>query len=252
MIVLAFVALMPAGTPAAARVPPAPLYVALGDSIEVGVGDDILADGFGYVQPFGNVLSAALGQAVDVENLGVFGSSALQTWLHQVPAAIASIEAHQGAPIVISWGGGGPDLGAVALSNQAAACRQTPSCLGRFNALLNHVEKAIDRTIGDLRAAAGPNARIFMRTQYNALLKTGCQTPQAALLGTVTLEGAPGTLLDRGLNDRIRDVAAKYDATVVDLFPAFAVLADQLVAADCVHPSGAGYQAILALFAGAL
>jgi len=59
-------------------------------------------------------------------------------------------------------------------------------------------------------------------------------------------------MLDRGLNDRIRTVAARYDAQVVDLFPTFAVFANQLVSADCVHPNGAGYQAILDLFEAAL
>jgi lysophospholipase L1-like esterase len=54
-------------------------------------------------------------------------------------------------------------------------------------------------------------------------------------------------VLDRGLNDRIRSVAEKYGAQVVDLFLPFAVSANTLVAADCIHPSGVGYQAIAML-----
>jgi lysophospholipase L1-like esterase len=68
-----------------------------------------------------------------------------------------------------------------------------------------------------------------------------------ALLGNVTLEGAEGTVLDRGLNDRIRSVAEKYDAQVVDLFVPFALNANSFVSPDCVHPSGAGHQAIATL-----
>ena len=90
-----------------------------------------------------------------------------------------------------------------------------------------------------------------MRTQYNALARTGCQTPENVALASATLEGAPGTLLDRGLNDRIRTVAARYDAQVVDLFVPFLLQADTLVASDCIHPSGLGYQAILLLSQGA-
>jgi lysophospholipase L1-like esterase len=113
--------------------------------------------------------------------------------------------------------------------------------------LLNETEQTIDRTIGDLRQRLGPNAVILMRTQYNAFLKPGCATPDVAALGNATLEGLPGSVLDRGLNDRIRSVAAKYAAKVVDLFLPFAAKADTFVASDCVHPSGAGYQAIATL-----
>ncbi len=247
--VVALIALGGSHTRLAARPAEAPLYVAAGDSIEVGVGDD---DGLGYVLPFGAFLSAVLTQPVDVQNLGVVGATTRDITLTQLPLARAAIDAHQGSQVIVSWGGGGNDVGQIALSHQAAVCRQTPSCLGRFNAALNEAEQAIDRTIGRLRLAAGPNARILMRTQYNALLKTGCATPEAAALGFVTLEGAPGTVLDRGLNTRIRDVAARYGAQVVDLFPAFAAFADQLVSTDCIHPNGTGYQVILNLFEAAL
>jgi len=65
------------------------------------------------------------------------------------------------------------------------------------------------------------------------------------------LEGVPGTVLDEGLNDRIRTIAAKYGAQVVDLFVPFAFNPDAFVAADCIHPSGAGYHTIEALFKAA-
>jgi lysophospholipase L1-like esterase len=58
-------------------------------------------------------------------------------------------------------------------------------------------------------------------------------------------------VLDRGLNDRIRTVAARYGARVVDLL-GVALFANQLVSSDCVHPNGAGYQVILNLFQTAL
>jgi lysophospholipase L1-like esterase len=253
MLAIALVGWKQGPVRAAAGFATSPLLVTLGDSIEVGLGDEIAINGTGYVASFGNFLSLALGQPVDVHNLGQTGATTLDIMLRQLPTAVAEISAHAGSPIVVSWGGGGNDLGLVALSPQAAVCQRQPSCLARFNAVLNQAEQAIDRTIAALRLAGGPNARIFMRTQYNALLRTGCGTPQSVALGNITLEGAPGTILDRGLNDRIRDIAARYDATVVDLFPTFAVLADQLVSPspDCTHPNDAGYQAILGLFIAA-
>ena len=56
-----------------------------------------------------------------------------------------------------------------------------------------------------------------------------------------------GTVLDRGLNDRIHSVAETHGARIVDLFGPFAVNANVLVSSDCIHPSGVGYQAILGL-----
>jgi lysophospholipase L1-like esterase len=231
-----------------------PVYVALGDSIEFGTGDDILADGFGYVPGFGVFLATLLGQPIDVHNFGVH-ALVRDIQRTQIPAALQAIQGH--APVVVSWGGGGNDLGDVATSPQANTCLRSPiqsqsqSCLGRFNALLNDVEVTIDHTIAALRRAVGPEGRILMRTQYNALARSGCATPDVVALGNATLEGVPGTLLDRGLNDRIRTVAAKYDAQVVDLFLPFLIQADTLVAADCIHPNGLGYQAILLLSEGA-
>ena len=234
----------------AAAQPPAPAYVAIGDSIEFGLGDNIPGDGFGYVPLVGAFLTSFFGQPIQTSNFGIPFSLARDVRQGQLAAALAAAQGH--APVVVSWGGGGNDLIDVVTGPQLAACRQAKSCLGRFNGLLNEVEQTIDLTIRQLRAALGPQAVILMRTQYNALFKTGCApTPEAALLATATLEGAPGTVLDRGLNQRIREVAAKYDAQVVDLFLPFAGAADTLVAADCTHPSGTGHQAIAVLSSAA-
>jgi lysophospholipase L1-like esterase len=229
-----------------AQAPPAAGYVALGDSIEFGLGDDDPLDGIGYVNPFGAFLTTALGQPVQVQNFSVPGSDTRDIMLTQLRAAAVAAQSHR--PIVVSWGGGGIDVGLIALNTQDSACKQIQSCLGRFNGLLNEVEAAIDRTIATLRQAAGPEGRILMRTQYNAIAKSGCApTPDAVVLGNAVLEGVPGTVLDQGLNDRIRAVAAKYGAQVVDLFIPFAINPDAFVAADCIHPSGAGYDVILSL-----
>lgn len=239
-LLLVVVALAPASAQA-----PSPVYLVIGDSIEFGLGDDVPADNLGYVPIVASFLTTFFGQAVEVRNFGRPFAQTRDVWRQQVPDAIAAAEGN--APVVVSWGGGGNDLADIATGPQAAACRQSQSCLGRFNGLLNEVEQTIDRTIRRLREALRPDAVILMRTQYNALLRPGCFSAEAAALATATLEGVEGTVLDRGLNDRIRSVAEKYDTQVVDLFVPFALSANTLVSDDCIHPSGAGYQAIAAL-----
>ena len=49
---------------------PAPAYVAIGDSIEFGLGDNILGDGFGYVPLVGAFLTSFFGQPVQTSNFG--------------------------------------------------------------------------------------------------------------------------------------------------------------------------------------
>jgi len=227
--------------------PPAPAYIVVGDSIEAGSGDDIPGDGTGYVPLVALSLAGIFGQAPAVFNAAVPFAQTRDIWRTQLPAAIPAAAGH--VPVVVSWGGGGNDLAAVVTGPQAAVCGQTASCLGRLNGLLNEVEQTIDRTIRELRASLGPEAVIFMRTQYNALVRPGCATAEAAAVGNVALEGLPGSVLDRGLNDRIRSVAGQYGAQVVDLFVPFALQANTLVSTDCIHPNGLGYQLIAALTA---
>jgi len=232
-----------------AQAAPAAGYVAVGDSVEFGVGDDNPVDGIGYVNPFGAFLAIALGQPVQVHNFSVPAADTRDIMLLQLRAAAAAAQSHR--PIIVSWGGGGIDVGLVALKTQESACKHLQSCFGRFNGLLNATEATIDKTIATLRQAAGPEGRILMRTQYNAIAKSGCQPPAAVALGDAVLEGVPGTVLDEGLNDRIRAIAAKYGAQVVDLFIPFRINPDAFVAADCVHPSAAGYGLITSLFQAA-
>lgn len=245
ILVIIGVCLAASAIPPVSAQSPTPAYVVVGDSIEFGLNDDIAADGMGYVPIVETLLTTFFGGPVEVNNLGEPFAQTRDIWREQLPNALAAATGH--APVVVSWGGGGNDLADVATGPQAAGCRQSQSCLGRFNGLLNETEQTIDRTIRGLRQALGPGAVILMRTQYNALLRPGCATPEVAALATATLEGAPGTVLDRGLNDRIRTVAEKYDAQVVDLFLPFALSANTLVSNDCIHPSGVGYQAIGAL-----
>jgi len=175
----------------------------------------------------------------DLDNSGTPGATTKDILHNELLPAITAIQTHD--PIVVSWGGGGNNLLDFIESPQAAACLQVPSCLSRINALLDEAQQDIDLTIKTLRFFAS-NRPILMRTQYNALQRTGCATPDRVALADAALQGigVPGTLLDNnGLNQRIGAVAAKYAATVVDVFPPFAANPNGLVAADCEHPNAA-------------
>jgi lysophospholipase L1-like esterase len=222
-----------------------PGYVALGDSIEAGFGATNPDDN-GWVPLFSTYLKAPgnLGPNTDLVNLGTPDATARDIQLTELVPAREAIDTD--APVVVSWGGGGNDLLDFIRSPQAATClRGSASCLRRLNALLNEMEQTIDLTVKQLRATAGPDAKILLRTQYNPLLKRGCDpTGTQAALAAVVLEGEAPPRLTRGLNDRIRDVATRYGARVIEIYQVFAVMADAYIAADCVHPSDRGHRAI--------
>lgn len=230
--------------PATAGASPAavPGYIALGDSIDFGVGD---IGGVGYVPPFGAFLESTFGTVVEVHNFSQPGAETRDIAMKQLPPAIAEVQHHSPFGVVISWGGGGNDLRHFISSPEAATCLQVPSCLARLNALLNEAEQTIDLTIKALRFFAGPDGTILTRTQYNALQKSGCDPFGQVDLANTALEGAPGTLLARGLNDRIRTVAERHEAKVVEIFLLFAADPNGLIADDCIHPNDAGYDIIL-------
>lgn len=222
-------------------------YVVLGDSIEFGIGASSPANA--WVPMFHEYLEATFFGTpeapvqADLHNHAVSGATAGDIMRDQLAPAIADIQGHN--PVVVSWGGGGDDLLNFIGSPQAATClRGDASCLARLNALLNEVERVLDVTVRRLRAA-GPNYAILLRTQYNPLLRTSCggpTDPQAQLANLVLEGGAP--FLVGGLNDRIRDVAARYGAKVIEIFLPFYLNPDDLVADDCIHPNDAGHAVI--------
>jgi lysophospholipase L1-like esterase len=120
-------------------------------------------------------------------------------------------------------------------------------CVARFNALLDNVEALLDQMVRRLRAA-GPSIPILLRTEHNPFLKDSCGGPTAGLtqLANLVLEGSDNPLLASGLNDRIRDVAARYNPKVIEVFSLFASNPDRLVADDCIHPNDAGHAVIFA------
>lgn len=221
-------------------------YVVLGDSIDYGIGASVPQKA--WVALFHDYLEAAFfGADADLHNLAVPGATVRDIRHDQLVPAITEIQSH--SPRAGSLGGGGNDLLNFIASPEAATClRGNISCLRRLNALLNEIEETVDLTLSMLRDAAGPDTTILVRTQYNPLLKSACGGPThpQAQLANVVLEGGVPPLLVRGLNDRLRDLAAKHGAKVVEIFLAFALNADALIVGppDCVHPNDDGHAVI--------
>lgn len=221
-------------------------YIVLGDSIDYGIAAS--SPDKAYVPQFHAYLeSTFFQQKADLHNLAVPGSTARDIKQGQLTEARTETIIHD--PRVISWGGGGNDLLQFIASPQAATCMKgNASCLARLNALLNEFEQTADRTLRELREAAGPDAPLYVRTQYNPLLRATCGGPTLPLaqLANAVLEGSPSPRLERGMNARLRELAHKYRAKVIDTFVPFYLNPDALIADDCVHPNDAGYAVILA------
>src|SRR5687767_13921109 len=81
---------------------PTPAYVVMGDSIEFGLGDDIPADGIGYVPLVGAFLASVFGQPPLVHNAGEPFARTHEIWRDQLPETLAAAVGH--APVVVSWG----------------------------------------------------------------------------------------------------------------------------------------------------
>jgi lysophospholipase L1-like esterase len=144
-------------------------YIAMGDSIDFGIGAS--SPEKAYVPQFHAHLESTFFQGrADLHNLAVPGATARDIKQNQLTQALTETIIHN--PRVISWGGGGNDLLHFIASPEAATCMKgNPSCLARLNALLNEFEQTADHTLRELRQTAGPNAPLYVRTQYNPLLK---------------------------------------------------------------------------------
>ena len=218
-------------------------YIVMGDSIDFGIG--ATSPDKTYVSLFSKHLESTVFLAPsDLHNLATPGATIRDIKQDQLARAESAVVAHH--PRVVSWGGGGNDLLDFINSPQAATClKGNPSCLARLNALLNELEQTMEMTLREIREVAG-DFPVYVRTQYNALLKSTCGGPALPLaqLANAVLEGSPSIHLARGLNTRIRELALKYQAKVIDTFLLFYLNADDYIAADCAHPTDQGHYAI--------
>jgi lysophospholipase L1-like esterase len=221
-------------------------YIVLGESTDLGTGAS--APEKAWASMFHQFLESSFFRApADFHNLASFGSTTGDIMRDQLAAALSGVASHD--PVVVSLGGGGNDLLQFLSSPQAVTCLTIViQCGARLNALLNNVEMLLDLIVRRLRAA-DPTMPILLRTEHNPFLKESCGGPTGGLaqLANLSLEGSDEVpLLASGLNDRIRDVAARYDAKVIETFSLLASNPDALIADDCIHPNDSGHAVIYA------
>ncbi len=231
----------------------APVYLALGDSLAVGVGATDWPTG-GYVPRLFDQLNAgrAAGAELELVNVGRSGADTVSMIEDgQLAEALATIEARRDTPSsdddveVITVGIGGNDgFGLVAVCGGVI----DDACLASAQQSIRDVRKNLLFIVESLREAAGPEAQIAVMTYYNPLVHEGCPLHEFALIGDVVLEGEAELGIAAGLNDEIRAAAEAAEVPVAEV----GELTVPELTGDCLHASDAGHARIAAAFAAVL
>lgn len=244
------------GTPAvAAAPPPRPLYLALGDSVAVGVGAQPPATE-GYVPELHELLATevpcgegqTLGCRLDLLNIAVPGATTNTLLTGQLPRAVTLIAQRRATAtptddvrlITLDIGGSdafGPIIQACSGDPQASGCATT------ISTVLGVVSTNYRTILSELREAAGPEATIGVMTYYNPL--PACVLAAQTSLADLVLEG--GGPVPAGLNDIIRRQAAAHNAVVAETGNLIDTH-DLVGGPDCLHPNTSGHDDIAAAF----
>jgi len=248
-----------------------PGYVALGDSIDFGVGASVPDNA--YVNQFHAFLEEEhFKREVDHQNLSVVGATSADILRDQTLDAIVFNAEHLFQKKVMTLGSGGNDLLAFIKSPEFAPCAtgDQAGCQANLGVVIKAYAANLDETMKRLRfLASQKNAVILARTQYNGFVQPSCSVngaidkngqvflPAAQVralinLGFLALEGAvqdPSVTNDPfpGLNDVMRTTAKKYGAITVDIARPFLLAAQsgqELLIRDCIHPNDAGHDLI--------
>jgi len=256
-----FGAIAPIGAAALTADPPAgastPLYLALGDSLAVGVGASNPSS-TGYVPLLLDYLRGALscdrGQSqlcpeLQLLNLGQAGGTTTSLLQSQLPAALEALAARNGDDNprndveVITVDIGGNDA---AVLNEICAGGITPQCVQGVQTTFGTIAQNLTTALAQLRTAAGPDTRIIVMTYFNSLI--ACDLAALAPLVDVLLEGGSG--LNGGLNDLIRGTASVVGASVAETYGLLGP-GDLVGGSDCRHPVDSGYRIIADAFTAA-
>lgn len=245
----------PSSTPAASTSPAAssPVYLALGDSLAVGVGASDWPSG-GYVPRLFDELNRdrPAGTELELINVGRSGADTVSMIGEgQLAEAVATIEARRETPSVaddvevITVGVGGNDaFGLVAVCGGVI----DETCLDQAQQSIRDVRKNLVFIVDTLRAAAGPDTQIAVMSYYNPLIHEACPLHEFELIGDVVLEGEAELGISAGLNDEIRAAAEAVGVPVAEV----GQLTIGELTGDCLHASDAGHARIAAAFAAVL
>jgi lysophospholipase L1-like esterase len=215
-------------------------YVALGDSLATGAGDDMSG---GYVGRYRDAAAADLGVSIALDNLAVGGSTsaallATLTTDSGVRAAVAAAD-------LVTLDIGGDDLLIAIFAFKGGTCggADGQDCLRQAVAGFNGNWPAI---LAALRAL-NPGAMIRTMTYYNPLVVADLEPGDGT--SAVARKYVPE------LNDTIRGSAPQFGIAVAEGFLAFNgargtddPIAKGYVAADHIHPSPLGHQVLADAF----
>lgn len=247
-----------------------PGYVAIGDSVDYGVG---ASPGNGYTDQFNAWLEDNYFKGPsDFLNLAVPGATSQQILDEQTDDAVLFNVKHVFKKRVMSVGSGGNDLLGFMQSPAFLPCAtgDQATCQANLGAVLAEYADNLDTTMKRLRFLASEHRAVLVaRTQYTGFVQPNCTTiggidkdgnlwlpaeQVRAILPLVflALEGAvqdPSVTNDPfpGLNDIMRQKAEKYGAVMVDtMLPILGAIQSgtEVISRDCVHPNDAGHDLI--------
>ena len=251
----------PTARPTASPVASAkPLYIALGDSLSYGS-----AASDPDTTSFVALVHAAFGGDVDLLNLGVPGYTStdllIEGELDEAVGEIRSrllddVEGNEVTAVTLEIGGNDllrlyTDLVIPGTCVSVEESLEKDECVNGLNESLSGFKSNLDTTLARLRSVDG-DLPIFLMTLYNPFSGTDSA---AERIGDLALEGEPGARFDIGLNDIVRDIGSRYEATLVEIFPLFEDKSSEYIAFDLIHPNDQGYTvmagAVLAEMSGA-
>lgn len=253
----------PTPTPLASPPPTAGTYLALGDSLAVGVGAT-QPDATGYVALIHRALVGpeATPRVGTLTNLAVSGeTSASMIAGGQLAAALNAIAVAQPPVALVSLDIGGNDLLRLLGTEVCATDPVGAECLQLLALTLTEFDanyRQIVTALVERLATHAPDARLAVMTYFNPFSGTDAAYEAA---GELALLGADG-LVDcaaadpqaRGMNDIIACLAPELGAVPVDIQPRFAGLGLELthIGSEDIHANDAGYAVIAAAFVEAL
>ena len=239
-------------------------YVALGDSLAVGVGAS-RPDALGYVAQLRATLTTPADgqpQVTSLVNLAVSGETSGSMLGGQLPEALTTIGDTADVALV-TLDIGGNDLLRLLRTEQCASAPTSADCRQLVAQTLAEFEANYRVILSQLEAAlsaSAPDALLAVMTYFNPF--SGTAAPYEAA-GELALLGADGRLecaaaeadaTARGMNDVIGCVAVEHGASVADVHPAFAGLGLELthIGSEDIHANDVGYRVIAETFAEAL
>lgn len=231
-------------------------YLALGDSLAVGVGATMPSE-LGYTARIAHLIGVErfTNLAVSGETSGSFIDGG------QLAAATTAIATSNPPVTLVTLDIGGNDLLRLLGTEPCASSPSTAGCRQLVVATVQRFEENFRQIVGELHAAleaTGSPARLAVMAYFNPFSGTDAAHEAAA---DVALLGADATIdcsrtdpAHRGMNDVIACVGRDAGAVVVDVQPAFVGLGLELthIGMDDIHANDRGYELIADAFVAAL